>query len=75
MECKLKCYRGVKGLLCVVWCVMSVILSSGAAFGAVGAMFPHVLIAGAIGGLGASFLAATFNYSMSSSCNQAPSCQ
>ena len=47
----------------------------GAAFGAIGASFSNLAVAGVIGGLGSSFLSALFNYASAPTCSKNPSCQ
>ncbi|QFR48818.1 DUF5011 domain-containing protein [Sulfurimonas lithotrophica] len=48
---------------------------SGAAFGAIGASFSNLTYAGAIGGLGTSFLSSLVNYASAPSCKKEESCQ
>lgn len=48
---------------------------TGAAFGAIGASFSNLTIAGLIGGLGTSFLSNLVNYATASSCSKELSCK
>jgi len=57
------------------WKNLAINTLSGAAFGAIGADFSNLTLAGTVGGLGASFLSSLVNYATASPCNKEPICQ